>query len=349
MIFLDTTNAAGWRHASGLNRVSRKLAHGLGGAAVPLSWAEFRTRPGAEDWILTPELFSEAERPGLAAFLAHRRPRLAAIYHDSIPLKFPAITWPASVARHPAYLKLLAQFDRVWAVSEASRAELLQFWRWQGLQQFPPVAVLNLGADGLALERAIAPASASAIPARVVSIGILEPRKNQMLLLEAFESLRREGLEFELHLVGRVNPRFGGPVANRIREMAARIPGLFHHREMNDDDLGRLVRTARCTAFPSVAEGCGLPVLESLWLGVPCICSDIAPVKENALAGGCEVVPGNCLGPWVDALRRLLTDDHRQAELVRQAISRPLPTWGQAAETLQRELGTARGIAFAGA
>ena len=40
---------------------------------------------------------------------------------------------PQSVARHPGYLKFLARFDRVWAVSAASREELLGFWRWQGV------------------------------------------------------------------------------------------------------------------------------------------------------------------------------------------------------------------------
>jgi hypothetical protein len=69
-------------------------------------------------------LFSEEERPGFTAWLEARPCRAAAIFHDAIPLKLPQITWPRSVARHPGYLKLLAQFDRIWAVSAASREEL---------------------------------------------------------------------------------------------------------------------------------------------------------------------------------------------------------------------------------
>ena len=38
-------------------------------------------------------------------------------------------------------------------------------------------------------------------PPRIVSVGILEPRKNQGVLLDAFEALRTEGIEAELHLV----------------------------------------------------------------------------------------------------------------------------------------------------
>ena len=45
-------------------------------------------------------------------------------------------------------MKLLSRFDRVWAVSGASRDELLGFWKWQGIADPPPVDVLALGADG---------------------------------------------------------------------------------------------------------------------------------------------------------------------------------------------------------
>ncbi len=103
---------------------------------------------------LTPELFSEAERPGLHGHSLIGAPcRLAALYHDAIPIKHPAITWPKSVARHPSYMKMLSRFDRVWAVSAASREELLGFWKWQGVSSPPPVEVLPMGADWAGVAR----------------------------------------------------------------------------------------------------------------------------------------------------------------------------------------------------
>src|ERR1019366_7898 len=111
------------------------LADGLGSAATEVRWPAWDRSAGADDWFLTGELFSEEERPGFTEFLAVHPCRLAAIFHDAIPLRHPHITWPQSVARHPGYMKSLARFDRVWAVSEASRAELLGFWRWQGVEE----------------------------------------------------------------------------------------------------------------------------------------------------------------------------------------------------------------------
>jgi glycosyltransferase involved in cell wall biosynthesis len=337
MILLDTTSASSWRHTSGLARVSRRLQEELGSAAAGGTWSDLAARASKSDWILTPELFSEHERPGFTAFLDARPCRVAAIYHDAIPIKLPAITWPRSVERHPSYLKLLARFDRVWAVSAASRTELIGFWKWQGIAELPPVDVLPLGADWPGVARATVPPPPSS-PPRIVSIGILEPRKNQMVLLDAFESLWAEGLKFELHLVGRVNPHFGGPLEHRVRDLASRLPGLFFHDHLADPELLTLVRSARATAFPSIAEGCGLPLLESLWMGVPCLCSDIAPLLENAAAGGCLPVPGNDLAGWKRAFRRILLQEDFRAGLAAEAVSRPLPTWAGAARLLREAL-----------
>jgi glycosyltransferase involved in cell wall biosynthesis len=338
MIFFDTTNASSWGHASGLARVSRRLRDELGGAARGARWPEIGSLPGESDWILTPELFSEAERPGLTAFLDGRPCRMAAIYHDAIPIKLPAITWPKSVERHPAYMKLLARFDRVWAVSRASREELLGFWKWQGVSNPPPVDVLPLGADWPGIPRPGGAVAENAAAPRIVSIGILEPRKNQAVLLNACEALWAEGVRMELHLVGRVNPHFGKPIAERVEAMRARRPGLRHHSRMDDARLAGLVQSARATAFPSLAEGCGLPLLESLWLGVPCVCSDIAPLLENAAGGGCSVVAGNSLEGWIAAIRGILVDDALHARLAAEASGRALPTWAGSASVLREAL-----------
>src|SRR3954464_8696487 len=147
MIFFDVTKAATAKHRSGLVRVGTKLAQYFGLAAAGVVWPEWDRAVKRGDWFLTAELFSEAERPGLTAFLNARSCRFAAIFHDAIPLKYPHITWPQSVARHPGYVKLLSRFDRVWAVSETSRRDLIEFWRWQGVEKMPPVNVLALGAD----------------------------------------------------------------------------------------------------------------------------------------------------------------------------------------------------------
>src|SRR4051812_36031940 len=207
MIFFDVTKAGSAGHRSGLMRVSARLADGLKDVAKEVRWGDWdRKGVRADDWFLTGELFSEEERPGLTAFLEQPPCRLAAIFHDAIPLKHPHITWPQSVARHPEYMKMLASFDRVFAVSEASRRELTAFWKWQGVAVRATVETLTLGADFTAdSQRTDAAQSGSPLPPgatpSVLSVGIIEPRKNQEFLLEVCEALWNERLTFDLHLV----------------------------------------------------------------------------------------------------------------------------------------------------
>jgi glycosyltransferase involved in cell wall biosynthesis len=336
MIFLDVTKASAARHRSGLMRVGSRLEQNFGLSGAAVVWPQWDRAVKRGDWFLTPELFSESERPGFNAFLEARPCRFAAIFHDAIPLKLPHITWPQSVARHPEYMKRLARFDHVWAVSEASRRELLDFWRWQGIENPPPVEVLPLGADFNGAPRVTARETAAA--GRLLSVGILEPRKNQLFLLDVCESLWAQGLEFELHLVGRVNPHFGAPILTRLKALRRKHRGLRYHESASDDEVVELYETARASVFPTIAEGCGLPLLESLWMGVPCICSDLPVLRESGDGGGCIPVPLNDSAAWEAALRHILMDDAFYAKTSAAAMTRPLNTWSNAAQVILHHL-----------
>ena len=342
MIYFDVTNTGRSGHRSGLNRVSERLRAELGDVARPVSWPRWdRSAVRPEDWFLTGEIFGAEERPGFGEFLRAKPCRLAAIFHDAIPLRHPWITWPRSVARHPGYMKNLARFDRIWAVSAASREDLLGYWRWLGVAAPPSVDVLAHGADFNSAPRrtnSLIPHSSSLIPPSLLCIGIVEPRKNQDFLLDVCAELWREEPGFELHLVGRVNPHFGGPLVARIKPLCREFPGLHYHAAASDAAMAALYARTRATVFPTIAEGCGLPLLESLWQGVPCVCSDLPVLRENADGGGCVSVPVSDLTAWKDALRRVLTDDAWHARLVREATSRVLPTWKEAAQTLRAAL-----------
>lgn len=339
MIYFDTTKTGRPGHRSGLMRVSERLRAQLGKAARPVTWSDWQHGAGVQrdDWWLTSELFCEAERPGLADFLREKPCRCAAIFHDAIPLRMPQITWPQSVARHPEYMKRLAAFDHVFAVSATSRDELLGYWRWLGVENPPSVEPLALGADAIGECRVLRP---NLTGRHLLMVGILEPRKNQSLLLDACARLWADGLRFELHLVGRINPHFGAAVMAKIDRLSHRHPGLLcYHEAADDKTVAQLYQEARVAAFPTVAEGCGLPLVEALWRGVPCVCSDLPVLRENASAGGCHLVPVNDLDAWTQALRQLFTDDTLHTRLAREAVVRALPTWEQAADHIRNSLG----------
>jgi len=168
----------------------------------------------------------------------------------------------------------------------------------------------------------------------LLCVGIVEPRKNQTFLLDVAEALWREGLDFELHVLGRVNPHFGRSIAARMAQLEKRERRFQFHTAAGDQDLGRLYARARAVVFPTIAEGCGLPLLEALWRGVPCVASDLPVLRENADDGGCLVAKVNDSADWTAKLRTVLTDEAECRRLQREAMARPLPRWSQTARTL---------------
>lgn len=345
MIHYDVTKMGESRHRSGLTRVSSRLREALGAAAHPVRWraGAFRDAAGApvafrpDDWLLTVEVFADGERPGFREFVAARPCRLGAVYHDAIPLKLPHVTWPQSVRRHPAYLKLLSGFDRVWAISDQSRDELLGFWRWQGVAARAAVGRIELGADFDGAARAREDAVPAGRPL-LLCVGIVEPRKNQGFLVDVAEALWAAGADFDLHVVGRVNPHFGAPLERRLRGAARRERRLRFHGAAGDAVLAGLYRTARAVVFPTRAEGCGLPVIEALWRGAPCVCSDLPVLRELTAGGGCLTAAVDDRAAWVGVLGRVLSDGATAARLRAEAVRRPLPTWAEAATALRRDL-----------
>jgi glycosyltransferase involved in cell wall biosynthesis len=244
-------------------------------------------------------------------------------------------------------MKMLARFDRVFAVSDFSRSDLCQFWHWQGTQPRAAVETIALGADfdgaprgGIAENavRSSAISKSGIFKPLLMCVGIIEPRKNQSLLLEVAADLWREGLVFELHLIGRVNPHFGVPIVGKIKSLQKKFPELHFHEAADDRKLAELYARARASLFPTLAEGCGLPLLESLWRGVPCMCSNLPVLRENADAGGCLAIKTNDPAEWKTALRAMIDDPGLAQRLRAEAMKRPLPRWADTATALRGAL-----------
>ncbi|MCH6255576.1 glycosyltransferase [Puniceicoccaceae bacterium K14] len=353
-ILFDITKASRQSHKSGLTRVSeclrRELREKLGDRLVDVRWKEGKRKfipaekknKGFEvesgDVLLTGELFCEFERPGIEEFLASDVCRSYAIFHDAIPLQFPEFSWPHSVQRHPSYMKMLSLFDGVFAVSKSSSMLLEEYWEWLGYEYAPSVKSLQLGCNGFMSEKR-EPRETSNERLQLLCLGILERRKGQDLLLKACEQLQGEGLEFDLHVVGRTNPYFGKDLEKQIKVAVKGGVPIKLHGAIDDSGLSSLVEKTDLLVFCSRAEGCGLPVLEALWQGLPVLSSDLEPVKENARFGGCRLFQRGDLDSLVSELRELI-NKRDQLEILRGSIQgEMLPLWSATAKVILDSLG----------
>jgi glycosyltransferase involved in cell wall biosynthesis len=282
--------------------------------------------------LIVPEIFTAAvaaAQPSL--FAAVRGPRVA-LFHDALALKFPELSPARTVARFPSYLQELLAFDGIAAVSADSRDTLLDYWRWLGVTNAPPVIALPLA---LGLCHVIRAKAATAGEAVVLCVGSLEGRKNHVTLLAAAEILWALGRRFRLQVIGLAHPQTGRAAQERIRTLQAAGRPLEYLGPVDDTALESAYAGCTFTVYPSLAEGFGLPVLESLARGKPCICSGRGALGESARDGGCLALDRvDDAAALAAAMDRLLTDTGELAHLAAAARTRTFRTWTQYAAEL---------------
>jgi len=285
-------------------------------------------RPGG---LLVPEIFSPPVGAALPAlFAACAGPRVA-LFHDAIALQLPELSPRSSAARFPGYLRELLQFDAVAAVSEASRESLTTYWSWLGVPHAPPVAAIPLGLDPPA--PAGAPGAAPAVPI-VLCVGSIEARKNHAALLDACESLWARGVRFQLRLIGLANAETGGPALERLDRLRSAGRPVRYAGPEGDAALEKAYRECAFTVYPSLAEGFGLPVAESLARGKPCICRAEGALQEVARGGGCMGLASTGPAEIAAAIERMIESPAELASLGAAARRRRFKTWAEYAAEL---------------
>ena len=105
------------------------------------------------------------------------------------------------------------------------------------------------------------------------------------------------------------------------------LAGVRWRERVDHNELNRLYRECDFTVYPSVLEGFGLPVIESLWLGRPCVCANFSVMAENAAGGGCLTCDVRDPQSLAEAIIRLAESPERRRQLAHEAIARPLKTW----------------------
>lgn len=290
--------------------------------------------------LFVPEVFAASTAAALPALDDHVDGPRVALFHDAIALKYPELSPAKTVARFPAYLHELARFDGVAAVSEDSRDCLRDFWQWAGLRNPPPVEAIPLGSDAPANAVATGTGTSPSEPT-VLCVGSLEGRKNHLALLEACERLWAQGRRFRLRLIGLAHPQTGREALRRVRALQASGRPVVYDGPVDEATLVAAYEACRFTVYPSLIEGFGLPVLESLSHGRPCVCSNRGALGEATRGGGCLALDSVEAEALAGGLDRLLSDHTLLESLAQQARRRTLRTWPDYAAAL---LAWARGL-----
>lgn len=160
-------------------------------------------------------------------------------------------------------------------------------------------------------------------------VGTLEPRKNLVRLVRAYRrAAARAGLPHRLVLAGPL----GWRPRQLLREIAVEGPGeILLTGKRSPDELDALYRGAAAFLYPSLYEGFGLPVLEAMAHGLPCVISTVSSLPEVAGDAALTVEPRSVAG-LAAAIERVLTDTTEAARLSAAATARAAQfSWEQTA------------------
>lgn len=239
--------------------------------------------------------------------------------HDLIPLRLPHVTLDNKRAFFRLCREAARRADAIAVVSEATRRDVVRLLgvpedrlvtTWQS------VSVSARLADRPDGDVAADLASAFDLGWKDYWLhwGAIEPKKNLGRVVEAYLT---SGSKRPLIVVGgkgwleedemalmKAHRRQGKAARRRIRR--------FDHLPFSL--LVSLIRGARGTVFPSIYEGFGLPVLESMLLGTPVITSNVSSLPEVAGDAALTVDPYD-VAAISRAIRALDADDALAADL----------------------------------
>lgn len=254
--------------------------------------------------------------------------------HDLAVFLYPeTFTFKKRVLQRAALPWLVRRAAAVLTPSESTRRDVL---RLLGGRPSQVVAVPLAATDDLRIRPT--PAVVAQVRAElqlpdhyVLAVGTLEPRKNIVRLVRAFEAIAAEFPDVGLVVAGgkgwrddEIQRALGNtPVRHRLRSVGYVSPAA----------LNVLYSEAQVLCYPSLYEGYGLPVAEAMACGTPVVTSRGSSLDE---VGGDAVVAVDPLntGAIAAALREVLASAELRTDLRGRGLARSAQfTWRKTAET----------------
>lgn len=227
------------------------------------------------DWV-----FSKADLSLFFNYVVPKRiqGKVALYVHDMAYVRFPEtlqgtnlLNLRANVARG------VERADRIVTISEFSKQEIHSLLQvpLENIDIIYPAASVS---DDT-VDKAVLCGKFGITAPYILFVGNIEPRKNLVRVLQAFDLLKKEqGIPHKLVLAG------GQGWKNE--KIHATVDGLSCADDIiftgyvSNGEKNALYQYAQAFVFPSLYEGFGIPPLEAMHFGCPVVCSNAASLPE---------------------------------------------------------------------
>jgi glycosyltransferase involved in cell wall biosynthesis len=258
--------------------------------------------------------------------------------HDLSMLLWPQTHNKRLARRQQRRLPLMARMaNMIITPTESVREELREYLN------IPREKIVAVPEAARSVFRPAAPTEAAAVRKRLgvndeflLFVGTIEPRKNLLTLLRAFEKIAPSlKPTLQLVLVG----RRGWLVDDLFREIdkSAVRDHIKLTDYLSDEDLRALYSSCRVFIYPSLYEGFGLPPLEAMACGAPVIASRIASISE-VCGDAARLVEPTSIDSLAQAIVEVVNDNSTRERLAQAGALRASEFSWQRTARLTREV-----------
>ncbi len=290
------------------NYEERKIPFPIAWMQTRFVWALFRDVPE--------KLFLPIQA---APLLLPKTIEVTATIHDLAWKKYPeTFTWKDRFKLDILLRRVIRRADKLIAVSEATKKDVLQYFPNLDPRK---IHVIHHGFDEIFFGERLTQEDLDTqllirglkTDSYILYVGALQPRKNLVRLIEAFEKVKSKNPEARLVLAGEVAWLAEDILARR--EKSPYREDIILTGKISFVELRALYQGARVFAFPSLYEGFGIPLLEAFASGIPVLTGNNSSLPEVADDGAlyCDVLNINDIA---EKLTFLWRDEAKRAELV---------------------------------
>ncbi len=296
-----------------LREIERRIRIGsrstLGHARQWLPWDTklVRFNPG-DIFVLSGGTWNMVDAAALEKTINRDGARLVVLIADMIAWRFPHQYQSEQVVSSFLRLAELAarRASLVLSISRAASEDFAEFASAAGVKP-GRIEVIHLGADSPAPQARQPAGMPEDLLSRgyVLSVSTMHVRKNHQLLYQLWRRFAEEGRDRIPRLVLAGTPGWlTGDLLVQISTDPIVLDSIIVLNSVDDAELSWLYGHAKFTLFPSLYEGWGLPIVESLQHGKPCLASNTSSMPEAGQGLAAHLDPLDFMAWRREILRR---------------------------------------------
>ena len=210
------------------------------------------------------------------------------VIYDLIPILYPETAWKGTKKVFEKWINgIIKKASKCVCISKYVADTFVEYYNAKKIKRNSPLKIytIHLGFDMAEVQGYVRNELKEFVNREktFLIVGTVEPRKNQLLLLNSIKKISIESPDEKIQLLilgrdGWSNDEFKNMYAtdNEIRKRVLWI------KDATDNEVQWAYRNSSALVFPTKVEGFGLPLVEAAHFQLPIICSDIPVFREIA-------------------------------------------------------------------